>query len=174
MQHDLDVTLDELVKALRETANLTQEQLAARVGVSKGYIGRIEAGNSSVGVENLRRIADALGASTRDRRRLATARDKASDRFSTKRGREPTDIGPRPSTSQLVATSVLADARTGSPRKAPAGSPSPPSPSADPGEMALAQVAELAVEVRENLLRLIAIEARVSELERSPSQRRGG
>lgn len=95
MKHDLDVTLDELVKQLRERAGISQAELARRVGVSPGTIGRVEAGTLSMGPENLQRLAEALDVSNGDRKRLAKARDRASERLSTRKERQPTELGPR-------------------------------------------------------------------------------
>ena len=49
------------VKALRKHANLSQEELANRAGLSRTHIGRIEDGTYGVQVETLQAIAEALG-----------------------------------------------------------------------------------------------------------------
>ncbi|MFD7027557.1 helix-turn-helix transcriptional regulator [Streptomyces sp. NPDC059917] len=66
--------LGALLRGLRDAANLTQEQVAERSGVSERTIRRLESGRSTnhrVGTVNL--LADALGLGEADRLRLATA-----------------------------------------------------------------------------------------------------
>jgi putative transcriptional regulator len=51
------------VAAARQRAGLTQPQLAVQVGVSRGTIARIEAGETSPSVALALKLADALGQS---------------------------------------------------------------------------------------------------------------
>jgi transcriptional regulator with XRE-family HTH domain len=53
--------LAESVGTWRRLRGLTQAQLAARAGVSRGVIRRLEAGDGGVSVENLLRTLRALG-----------------------------------------------------------------------------------------------------------------
>jgi transcriptional regulator with XRE-family HTH domain len=46
---------------LREVLDLTQEELADRAGLHPNYIGRIERGESNVGVKALFKLARGLG-----------------------------------------------------------------------------------------------------------------
>ena len=48
-------------RRLREALNLTQEELADRAGLHPNYIGRIERGESNVGVKALFKLARGLG-----------------------------------------------------------------------------------------------------------------
>jgi transcriptional regulator with XRE-family HTH domain len=48
------------IKALRQSARLSQEELAERSGLHRNYIGGIERGERNVGVKALFRIAKAL------------------------------------------------------------------------------------------------------------------
>jgi transcriptional regulator with XRE-family HTH domain len=56
-------TLGERVRELREEQNLTQDQLAARAKLSKGFLSDVENNKRNVGSEYLLRIANALGVS---------------------------------------------------------------------------------------------------------------
>ena len=49
------------IAELRKEKGLSQAKLSELIGVKQQNIGRIEAGNISVGVDVLSRIADALG-----------------------------------------------------------------------------------------------------------------
>lgn len=48
------------VKRLRERSGLSQEELAAKVGIHRTYIGSVERGERNLGLINVLRIADAL------------------------------------------------------------------------------------------------------------------
>ncbi len=50
--------IGDLLKAARKKVGLTQEELANRVGTSKGYISRIENNRSDIGLSTLRRIVE--------------------------------------------------------------------------------------------------------------------
>ncbi len=55
--------LYEVIKALREDKNLTQEKLAERSNLTRGYISRLEQGeypDDSPSIKTLRKIADGL------------------------------------------------------------------------------------------------------------------
>ncbi len=49
------------IRQLRESAQLTQAELAERVGTTQSSIARIESGRSVPTLELLRKVADALG-----------------------------------------------------------------------------------------------------------------
>jgi transcriptional regulator with XRE-family HTH domain len=51
------------IREIRERLGLTQEELAGRSGVSKGFLSDVENDKSSPGSDYLLRIANALGAS---------------------------------------------------------------------------------------------------------------
>ncbi len=55
----------ETLKRFRERANLSQEGLAQKSGVSKKTIARIETGRSSANTNTVRRVAEALGVTPR-------------------------------------------------------------------------------------------------------------
>ncbi|PHL00565.1 hypothetical protein CGL56_05495 [Neolewinella marina] len=50
--------IGEQLKAARKSAGMTQEELASRVGTSKGYISRIENNRSDIELSTLRRIIE--------------------------------------------------------------------------------------------------------------------
>lgn len=50
--------IGDLLKAARKSVGLTQEELASRVGTSKGYISRIENNRSDIELNTLRRIVE--------------------------------------------------------------------------------------------------------------------
>jgi len=50
-----------IIRHYRDRANLSQQQLADSVGVSKGFISAIEGGRSVPNIDMLVQIADALG-----------------------------------------------------------------------------------------------------------------
>lgn len=60
------LALGSAVREKREAQGLSQERLALMVGSSKSHIWRIETGRVGVGIDDLARIADALGVQVRD------------------------------------------------------------------------------------------------------------
>lgn len=54
------------IRALREAQGWSQEALAHRVGIDRTYVGSVERGERNVGVDNIWRIADALGVTAKD------------------------------------------------------------------------------------------------------------
>lgn len=54
------------VRELREAKGWSQEQLGFKSGLHRNYVGGIERGERNVGIENLARLAKALGVSPRD------------------------------------------------------------------------------------------------------------
>ncbi|GAA0299272.1 hypothetical protein GCM10010302_42270 [Streptomyces polychromogenes] len=144
--------LGSLLRELREGANLTQEQVAERSGVSERTIRRLESGSSTnhrMGTVNL--LADALSLSEGDRLRLAAALAGSSRspaaRAATGTGPRPESIPglPRPGGEPRPATADTGPGRPG--HALPAPVPAPPVRPAV--HDALADAArELATEVR--------------------------
>jgi transcriptional regulator with XRE-family HTH domain len=62
-------SIGERIKMLRQAKNLTQEELAGRAGLTKGFISQIERNHTSLSVESLIGILDALD---ENRRRFST------------------------------------------------------------------------------------------------------
>lgn len=58
---DYLVCVGAAIRAQRERAGLSQEELATRAGIHRTYVGGIERGERNVAVLNLRRLAVALG-----------------------------------------------------------------------------------------------------------------
>jgi HTH-type transcriptional regulator / antitoxin HipB len=53
--------LGEMIKEERHLANLTQEALANKVGMSKNFISRIENGQSNIQLDKLYKVIEGLG-----------------------------------------------------------------------------------------------------------------
>ncbi len=60
------LVLGSAIRERREEQGLSQNRLALMVGSSKSHIWRIETGRVGVGIDDLARIADALGVQVRD------------------------------------------------------------------------------------------------------------
>ena len=56
-------TTGDRIKEVRESGRMTQDDLAQKAGLSKGFISDIENNKRGISAENLLRVADALGAS---------------------------------------------------------------------------------------------------------------
>lgn len=59
------LALGNAIRERRESQGLSQEKLALMIGSSKSHIWRIETGKVGVGIDDLSRIADALGVEVR-------------------------------------------------------------------------------------------------------------
>jgi transcriptional regulator with XRE-family HTH domain len=60
---DGQLVLGRAIRELREQRGLSQKTLAAEVGVHRTYMGSVERGERNVSLNNILRIAAALGAS---------------------------------------------------------------------------------------------------------------
>jgi len=54
------------VRALREQTGMSQELLAAKIGIHRTYMGGVERGERNICLRNIVRLAEALGAHPRD------------------------------------------------------------------------------------------------------------
>lgn len=60
MANGLAKTIGQRVRALREAQGLSQEQLAAKCGVHRTYVGMVERAEKSISVAGLSKFAKAL------------------------------------------------------------------------------------------------------------------
>lgn len=58
---DIDKTFGKILRKFRKQSNLTQEQLAEKLGISLKYISRIENGNSGIKTQTLIKYFNILG-----------------------------------------------------------------------------------------------------------------
>jgi transcriptional regulator with XRE-family HTH domain len=58
--------IGERIRNLRQLSSLTQEELAERAGLTKGFISQVERDKTSICLDNLVQILDALGESISD------------------------------------------------------------------------------------------------------------
>jgi transcriptional regulator with XRE-family HTH domain len=58
---DIAAFVGPAIRALRERADLSQEELAGRAGLDRTYVSGIERGRRNPSVKSLQRITDALG-----------------------------------------------------------------------------------------------------------------
>jgi transcriptional regulator with XRE-family HTH domain len=49
------------VRLFRRQKRWSQEKLAAEAGIDKAYLGRVERGETNIGIENIAKIAESLG-----------------------------------------------------------------------------------------------------------------
>lgn len=61
MRNNINIHFGQKVRAERLRQNLSQEELAARAGVHRTYIGMIERAEKNITLENIEKIANALG-----------------------------------------------------------------------------------------------------------------
>ena len=66
MQEKIRVALGERIRALRKAAGFSQESFADRVGIHRTYGGELERGEANVTLENLVKVASALGITLSD------------------------------------------------------------------------------------------------------------
>jgi transcriptional regulator with XRE-family HTH domain len=66
MRDDSLLRFGRRVRALRERVGLSQEQLAAKAGIHRTYVGGVERGERNLGLKNVFRIARALGVPVAD------------------------------------------------------------------------------------------------------------
>lgn len=76
MGGDMAKAPGDLMRAIREKADKTQEQMAAELGWTQPYIAKLESGRAFVRTEDLRRVAAAYG--LRPEQLIPTTEAKAS------------------------------------------------------------------------------------------------
>lgn len=60
------VKVGESIRSRRKKKGVSQEELAHRAGLDRSYVGAVERGERNLGIDNLHRLADALGCNARD------------------------------------------------------------------------------------------------------------
>lgn len=63
---NINVQFGNILRKIRESRGMSQEQFAEFCGISRAYYGRIELGKHSITLEKCRDISDALGISLVD------------------------------------------------------------------------------------------------------------
>ena len=63
---DKDVHVGQLVLAARLKSGITQAELAAQAGISRGQIANLETGRTDASIQLLKRVAAALSVSMKD------------------------------------------------------------------------------------------------------------
>ncbi len=66
MRKDIKKLVGRRVRELREKRSWSQEELGERSGPHRNYVGGIERGERNVGLENIDKLARALGVRPRD------------------------------------------------------------------------------------------------------------
>ena len=66
MKVDIQKRFGERLRQLRKQKDLSQEQLAAKADLHRTYISDIERGARNVSLQNIEKIAKALGMNTKD------------------------------------------------------------------------------------------------------------
>ncbi len=56
----LQIALGEVIRSKRKERGFSQEELAARVGIHRTYIGSVERGERNISLSNIVRIAETL------------------------------------------------------------------------------------------------------------------
>ena len=74
------LTLGGVLRERRSGLGLSQEDFAAELGLHRTYIGSVERGERNCGIDNLRRIAEALGVRLSELIREAEGRNARSRR----------------------------------------------------------------------------------------------
>ncbi len=72
--------IGERIRNLRQLSNLTQEELAERANLTKGFISQIERDLTSISLDSLAQILDALGKQSSPRPRIRERNQKCSHR----------------------------------------------------------------------------------------------
>ncbi|MDX2206458.1 MAG: helix-turn-helix transcriptional regulator [Gemmatimonadales bacterium] len=55
------LVLAQNLRATRQAARISQEELAARAGLHRTYVGSVERGERNISIDNIERLAGALG-----------------------------------------------------------------------------------------------------------------
>lgn len=76
IRRSVDMLIGEKLRELRESVNLTQEQLAEKLNSSSNYISNLEGGNRGLGPDMLRRYVDFFGLKEDELKKFIPAKKK--------------------------------------------------------------------------------------------------
>ncbi|QEO15607.1 helix-turn-helix transcriptional regulator [Agromyces intestinalis] len=65
-QRDHRIALGDRVRELRLSRGISQEQLAHLAGLDRTYVSGVERGHRNIGIDNVYKLADALGVPVSD------------------------------------------------------------------------------------------------------------
>jgi transcriptional regulator with XRE-family HTH domain len=63
---DIKATFGKRLRELREAKGLSQESLAHEAGLDRTYVSSVERGKRNISLENIERLANALGVRVKD------------------------------------------------------------------------------------------------------------
>lgn len=66
MMSDIKAIFGKRLRELREAKGVSQESLAHEAGLDRTYISSVERGQRNISLENIERLAEALGVKVRD------------------------------------------------------------------------------------------------------------
>jgi transcriptional regulator with XRE-family HTH domain len=124
----LRMSVGKNVKAARELADLSQRDLCAKTGVSQSYLSQVEKGTWNIGLDNIARIAGAVGIAPYLLLHPSFARGSAKplDSLSITNAEVPTKTETPPNPAKGPSATSKPDAKNVI--KAPARGKKPPKP----------------------------------------------
>jgi transcriptional regulator with XRE-family HTH domain len=123
----LRMSVGKNVKSARELADLSQRDLCAKTGISQSYLSQVERGTWNIGLDNIARIARAVGIAPHLLLHPSFARGSAKplDSITIKIADAPTKAKAPPSPAKGPSATSKPDAKTSS---KPGSQQKPPKP----------------------------------------------
>lgn len=59
--NDMETSIGQVIKRLRQERKITLQQLSAQVGLSPSFLSQLERGNTTIAIDSLVKVAEALG-----------------------------------------------------------------------------------------------------------------